>query len=346
MGESLFYSWLRHVKECQIVQTNWKASSQWQLADMEEIERMMKMVDEHYSQKYGYGIFKQNTLMQLLRQSECDVLGISILPEGVKYYVVDVAFHEGGLNYSSNGRGMSGRDATIMKVLEKCARAAFCMQGYLASRTAEIIFAAPKINSSVLSRLGACVEEMNALFSDNGYNYTFRVIANDDYDSHVLQPILLVSDGVADTSELFLRSYQMYKMFSDGKPIRGRRAVPANVKNEIKNMVGKDSDIYAELRVGQLARQVLGPMLAEGCATAEEVEAMQTEGYSRQQFGIQYPLLRVVEEGEEKPERYYATPIMIRGKRYRLCSEWFEQSGNNDRPYLLRWIQTHQTNHA
>lgn len=31
MGESLFYSWLRHVKECQIVQTNWKASPQWQL---------------------------------------------------------------------------------------------------------------------------------------------------------------------------------------------------------------------------------------------------------------------------------------------------------------------------
>lgn len=23
MGESLFYSWLRHVKECQIVQTSW-----------------------------------------------------------------------------------------------------------------------------------------------------------------------------------------------------------------------------------------------------------------------------------------------------------------------------------
>ena len=30
MGESLFYSWLRHVKGCQIVQTNWKISSSWQ----------------------------------------------------------------------------------------------------------------------------------------------------------------------------------------------------------------------------------------------------------------------------------------------------------------------------
>ena len=31
MGESLLYSWLRHVKECQIVQTNWKVSTKQEL---------------------------------------------------------------------------------------------------------------------------------------------------------------------------------------------------------------------------------------------------------------------------------------------------------------------------
>jgi len=31
MGESLFYSWLRHAKECQIVQTNWTTSGKWEL---------------------------------------------------------------------------------------------------------------------------------------------------------------------------------------------------------------------------------------------------------------------------------------------------------------------------
>lgn len=29
IGESLPYSWLRHVKECQIVQINWKVSPKW-----------------------------------------------------------------------------------------------------------------------------------------------------------------------------------------------------------------------------------------------------------------------------------------------------------------------------
>ena len=31
MGESLIYSWLRHVKGCQIVQTNWTASPTWDM---------------------------------------------------------------------------------------------------------------------------------------------------------------------------------------------------------------------------------------------------------------------------------------------------------------------------
>lgn len=37
IGESLFYSWLRHVKECQLVQMNWKASPEWQLQHEEEL---------------------------------------------------------------------------------------------------------------------------------------------------------------------------------------------------------------------------------------------------------------------------------------------------------------------
>ena len=48
MGESLFYSWLRHVKECQIVQTNWKVSSQWQLSDADALEKLMAVVDKHW----------------------------------------------------------------------------------------------------------------------------------------------------------------------------------------------------------------------------------------------------------------------------------------------------------
>ena len=102
MGESLFYSWLRHVKECQIVQTNWKASSQWQLQHEDELAELMTATDEHFGSKYGYKIYKKNSsLSQLIQQGECDAVGISIQNDGLRYYAVDVAFHESGLNYGT-----------------------------------------------------------------------------------------------------------------------------------------------------------------------------------------------------------------------------------------------------
>lgn len=332
MGESLFYSWLRHVKECQIVQTNWKVSSQWPLSDREEVYQMMDLVDKHYSQKYSYAIFKQNvSLSQLLQQSECDVVGVSIQPDDIKYYAVDVAFHEAGLNYGK-------RDTTVMKVLEKCARTAFCLHGYMATKEAEIIFASPKINPAVLSDLAPCIEEMNDIFADNGYDFIFRIIANEEYNNLVLKPILLASDGVADTSELFLRSYQMYKMFSDKN---SKTKVPTT-KAGIEELDYTNADAYQELKIGQLAQKVLARMLCDGCATEEEIAAMQTPEYSKQYFDLQYPLLRLATD-TKKPLRYYAKPIVINGTSYRLCSEWYEKKdGNNDRPYLLKWLEEHK----
>jgi hypothetical protein len=37
MGESLILSWLKHVKRCQIVQTNWKVSKAWDVFKTEEV---------------------------------------------------------------------------------------------------------------------------------------------------------------------------------------------------------------------------------------------------------------------------------------------------------------------
>lgn len=83
-------------------------------------------------------------------------------------------------------------------------------------------------------------------------------------------------------------------------------------------------------------------MLIDGYATDEEIAAMQTLGYSKQNFDLQYPLL-VEENSDFDHVRYYAKPILINGVSYRMCSQWFETSTNNDRPYLLKWIEEHST---
>lgn len=207
MGESLVYSWLRHVKDCQVVQTNWKVSSQWKLQHEDKLQTLMEAADKLFSAKYGYKIFKKNTsLSQILAQGECDAIGISLRDESPRIYAVEVAFHEAGLNYGS-------KSETIMKVTEKIVRTALCLYGYMDCTDAEIVFASPKINPAVFNGVIPCVDDVNGLFQAQGLGFSGKVVANSDFSDTILQPILNLSKNVADTSELFLRSYQMYKMF-------------------------------------------------------------------------------------------------------------------------------------
>lgn len=330
MGESLFYSWLRHVKECQIVQTNWKVSSQWNLKHENELQDILELETRRFEALRGYQIFKQNaSLNQIIRQGECDVLGIAIEEDGTHYYAVDVAFHEGGLNYGS-------KDETVMKVIAKCIRTAICLYGYFDTKCAEIIFASPKITPAILLALMPCIEDINNSFAGLGFAFRFRLIANEAFHSAVLQPILMASGGIADTSELFVRSYQMYQMFSPA-------SVPTPKTECIHPAKDPDAedDAFKEFKVGKLAQVVLGRMLEAGKATAEEVQFMQTAEYSKQLFGLNYPLLVKADEPHESV-RYYAKPLLIDGVSYKMCSQWFETAANNDRPYLIKWIQNHQ----
>jgi len=335
MGESLFYSWLRHVKDCQIVQNNWKPSPQWNLQHADELEIYWKEFAADFEEKFGYKIFKKNaTLEQLLHQTECDTIGINIQDGVTQYYTVDVAFHEGGLNYGT-------REDTVSKVVAKCVRTAFCLYGYLDSRSAEITFASPKINPSVLQDLTPCIRYLNQAFADKGFNYSIRVLCNDDFNTLVMKPILIASEGVADTAELFLRAYQLFSMF-DGE--KSSRTGGSKTTESVESFaVDAPVDSYNELKIGKLAQTVLRNILESGAVAEEELQRLQTAHYSKQVFDLQYPLL-VSEKEDFDSVRYYAKPLTINGHRFYMCSQWFEVPANNDRPYLLRWIEKHTNN--
>lgn len=329
MGESLFYSWLRHVKECQIVQTNWKVSSKWDMRHEEEVHAIMKEIDNYYLEKYNYQIFKKNSsITQVIQQGECDVVGISFDQPVTNFYAVDVAFHEAGLNYGS-------REETVMKVISKCVRNAICLYGYMDTKSADIIFASPKINPAIMNDLIPCINDLNNFFQLSGYNFRVRIIANELFNEQVLQPILLASSGVADTSELFLRSYQLYQMFQDRKS----KEKPYTQKNSNPTPVTSDNVAYKELKIGRLVQTVLKPLLISK-ATELEIEQMQHLEYSKENFGIQYPLLlKTTSPIHER--HYYKDLFTIHGETYRLCCEWFETDANNDRPYVEKWIREH-----
>ncbi|WP_122871055.1 hypothetical protein [Campylobacter showae] len=339
MGESLFYSWLRHVKECQIVQTNWKISPKWEIKFSDELENIMSKTDEFFSSKYGYKIYKQNTsLKQLLQQAECDALGVCVRDGVSEIYTVDVAFHESGLNYG-------GLDETVARVVKKCTRAAMCIYGYFGVKKANIIFASPKINKQILYALQPCFIDLNEMMLEMGLEFDFRIITNDDFLNSVLKPILEVSGNVADTSELFMRSYQMLTLFDKnlkymGKSEKQKSKIALHNYQLSEDYINSknNQDEYAELKVGQIARIIMREILESGRVGAEEISRLQSEKYSKDYLGLNYAAL-VKADSEYEKVRYYAVPILINGIYYKLCNDWYEGATNDDRPLLIDWIR-------
>jgi len=339
IGESLLLSWLRHVKECQLVQTNWKPSAKWELKNKELLEKLMQDSSNLFKEKYGYDLYKGNSgISQILTQAEIDVIGISFDDDHI--YAIDVAFHEAGLNYGS-------KDETVTRVIKKCIRTAMCIYGYYGSSNGTIIFTSPKINPAVINSIEACTDDIDSVMRNLGLNYKVRIIANEDFREKVLEPVLNVLGDVADTSELFMRSLQMYNLFAEkkSKTVEGRQksTVTRRISPELEEIEYNGISGLEEMKIGVIVRTVLRKMLESGEVSKQEIEQMQTKEYSKETFDIQFPLLVKVRETDERsPARYYSLPLKIYDENYFLCSEWYEVPANNDRPYLMKWLVSHK----
>ena len=112
MGESLILSWLKPIKKCQIVQTNWKVSKTWETFKTKEVNDFYHLAKE----KFGEDIFKKNSQSQLIQQAEIDAVGVAYLKDNTStIYAVDIAYHESGLNYGS-------AKETVNKITKKITR--------------------------------------------------------------------------------------------------------------------------------------------------------------------------------------------------------------------------------
>ena len=219
--------------------------------------------------------------------------------------------------------------------MKKLIRTALGLIGYFGTTKGELIFASPKINNAILVDLAPCIKDLNRMFQEHKYQFNARIIANEDFNTLILSPILLASDGVSDTSELFLRSYQLTNMFKTVK-------TEAPKRQREQTIDAYPDDLLSELKVGRIAQTVLKRMLESNKIDKEEINQLRLKSYSKSQFGIDFPLLVLADEPYDST-RYYSKPLFIHDVEYRLCSQWFETTNNNDRPLLLAWLAKHES---
>lgn len=195
MGESLVRSWLRHVEACQFAELNWKPSPSWKQGDL-------PLLTSHFEKAKSLlpGAFGNNSLSQLMKQAEVDVLGLAI-GEASQAHFVDIAFHIDGLNYG-------GKEATFKRVFKKYIRSALLAKIFFPMCKSKIYFASPFISDATKGRIedACCLAEK---VFEGEKNIEFQTILGDKFREQILDEVMLLDSEIADTSELFLRSWQL-----------------------------------------------------------------------------------------------------------------------------------------
>lgn len=349
MGESVMLSWLRHVKNCQTVQMNWKVSTLWDYYNEEKVEKVLQLVNEQIQPNienlireelkgHNLDFFKKNRdCFQLLRQAEIDLIGIDTTGDSLSnIYAVDIAFHENGLGYGKN------KGENISKVLGKMIRSALAIYGYFNVKKGTIIFASPKIQPGIYQPLKKAVDRLNILFREmasiDSFNFEFKLYANEEFSTDVLDLVHELADEVSDTSELYLRSHQLGNLFT------GKRK--KNNKNSNADSMQDVVSVSKEISIGKFVRNSLMKLFGTNSIDENMIKMLMNKEESKKILGIDYPLLKVVVEDVSISEqakvdgrlRYWTSPIKYRSKiEYLICSQWYE---DRHRQKFLEWLGT------
>lgn len=205
IGESLVRSWLRHVEHCEFAELNWKPSPTWQAPDNIQAKTVFENALAEWPEAFG-----KNTFSQFLKQAEIDVLGLNITNN--KLHLVDIAFHSGGLNYGAQGK-------TGQRIFKKLSRSALIAQTYFPGREAIVYFVTPVCTPGIKKEVEAAYARACAVISSIP-DISFQLIIGSDFKTQIVDEVLALGSDVADTSELFLRSWQLIQPFLNVAEVR------------------------------------------------------------------------------------------------------------------------------
>ncbi len=313
IGESLCYSYLRHVKRCWLVQANWKVSEHWSKYKADtELEKMFQTMKQKFDEDET--VFKQTkNAGQFVKQGEIDVIGIE---QAGSIHALDVAFHESGLNY---GGGSNNR------VLKKLLRTYLILHTYSPPETKfHIYFVSPKVNPSVKKQLN---DTFNALRQE--YPETeWKLIINDDFIDQILQTTLEKADTVADTSELFVRASKLLELAKGSKKNKNTGYHQQRIK---KTPVPENQ---LQPIVKSLMETLLMKVLDE-----KEKDNLMDKDYCKEVLNlkISHALLRKEKDGREVKGRSRYWKDLYADEFY-VCSEWGKQNHSHNAKSLLKFV--------
>ena len=329
IGESLGYSYLRHVKECWLVQTNWKPSPHWpRFMDDVELDEMFAAMKRRFDDAEGK-VFKQTrAAAQFLQQAEIDVMGVD--REG-GVYAIDIAFHEAGLNYLGGPEN---------RVLKKLLRTMMTLQAYHPTETQlHIAFASPKVNPGVQKPLEAMFDDLQAAYPD----IVWDLLTNDVFAERLRRPTLEKATAVSDTAELFMRASKLLDLA--GMPSTSAADTPTRRKPRRTATAASAGPATERGSLQPLVRNLVQTLLEDYPDLLDDADLrnLMDSDYCKNTLGLQignFPLLRRQTDGRQgsatdTQDRYY---LRAYAGRFYVCSQWWKAHHCSNAQSLLQFV--------
>lgn len=312
VGESLMQSWLRHVKRCDIVQTNWKAAIHLGI-NKDKADRLLDDIRIEFPD-----FAKGQSSSQIIRQLEIDALGCVI--DKKKYFACDVAFHTSGLHYKK------GDDAVPSKML----RTVLCLYSFIEASEAVVVFATPKfVSDTDKKNLQDFVDTLNDCLKNKWGlgNYSVRLYSDYGFETCILNPIIHLTKDIQDTSEVFVRTLQLVSVTRG--PIITNGAAPASETDCITSPSGLID--VSELKAQDLIEQYVLPILSE--TSSKKLKPFFDKDESKKMFGCNYPFFSTAKITQSGKSRCYANTYYLNKIKQNVYV-----TNDCNRQKLIEWI--------
>jgi hypothetical protein len=178
-------------------------------------------------------------------------------------------------------------------------------------------------------------ELIDFLTSTQGNEYVLQLVSNDLKDKNSSKIIEEIKNKIAikisDKSSL--------------PKIENLDNLTKNVKEiQFKSSFANLTENNSKLPIGKYVRETLNELIINNLINSDEIAELQREDYSKQTFDIQFPFLKKILNSKD-PEwiRYWKPSVTINRERYFVCSQWYEVTANNDRPYYENWLKKMKT---
>ena len=353
IGESLISSWLRHVKQCRIVQTNWKIASGWNKNTIEtDANKALS-----YRIKHDPGLVGafDPTADRISPQGEINIIGVD--DRNTVYFVIS-AFNakdlQYGLPFEPQRSALEAKSHVCIKLWRSYLQSVACFS----DKKYRVLFVLPEVKPLTETTINNAVTCLNKYFTAEQCRFYF--CTNSNFKNDILIPTLKSTQNESETAEPFLQSCKLLDKFGlirlpetnapvftpPQEPVSG--SVSQKQLGAASQSIISSDDPYSNMSIGEIARRVLIPLLDRKTISSNLLRSLQQKEYSHQFFGINYPLLtKLASAGAHIPDRYYRKQtITVNGEHFAVCREWFETSADNDRPKLIAWIQDFQTKHS